>query len=86
MRKRNSHSFKNVFRRTNKAQDTIKERVYKHLQNSSSTTKMISVKLGIKVCSLCSPIRILEKEGTLRKVEKERCGITGNKAFYLTTR
>jgi len=59
--------------------------IFQFLKSNIATASMVSDATGVPQKSICRYKRDLEKKGLLFEVEKKLCGITGFKAWYLTT-
>ena len=85
----NTNNNPNTFRHKRQGKDTKNTTqlkvIFQYLQENTATASMVCAATGIPQKSFCRRKRDLEKAGRLWEVVKERCAVTGRKAWYLTT-
>lgn len=59
--------------------------IFQYLQKHVATASSVAKETGIPQKNICRYKRDMEKAGHLWEVKKDRCRITGFKAWYLTT-
>jgi hypothetical protein len=80
-----------IFKEINKGKEknsTIKSQektMFNYLQNNIATATMVFNATGIPQKCLTRYKRNLEKKGQLAEVKRQKCKITNNWAWYLTT-
>jgi len=61
------------------------ETIFHYLKENVCTASMLAEVTGIKQKNICRYKRDLERCGYLREIKKDRCPITGFKAWFITT-
>lgn len=59
--------------------------VYRYLTSNTATASMVSDATGIQQKNITRYKRDLENWGHLKQIKKDRCSVTGRRAWYLTT-
>jgi len=81
----NPNTFQYKRQRKSKGSKPQKQIIFSYLKENTVTASMVCAETGIPQKSFCRRKRELEKAGLLWEVVKERCAITGCKAWFLTT-
>lgn len=68
-----------------KARQNQLQTIFQYLQKHVATASIVAEKTGIPQKNICRYKRDMEKAGHLWEVRKDRCSLTGFKAWYLTT-
>ncbi|GAA4440244.1 hypothetical protein GCM10023091_23610 [Ravibacter arvi] len=68
-----------------KKRSTQIQTIFYYLSGNVATASMVSEATGIPQKNICRYKRDLERSGMLWEVRKERCLLTGFKAWFLTT-
>lgn len=59
--------------------------IFQYLQKHVATASIVAADTGIPQKNICRYKRDLEQAGHLWEIKKDRCRLTGFKAWYLTT-
>jgi hypothetical protein len=59
--------------------------VVEYLKDNTATASMVTDRTGVPQKNICRYKRSLERAGRIWEVARKPCGITGYRAWYLTT-
>lgn len=81
----NTYSLDNKEQSKNNSYRNQKQNIFLYLKENVATASMISYATGIPQKNICRYKRDLEQAGLLWEIKKDKCELTGFKAYYLTT-